>query len=78
MKHVNKESDITVARENSGKNRNCDVVPSDANRVCLITVVSDRNDNINAVFLHVCIRFHKLISVKINLIFIISLLKIRW
>ena len=59
MKHVNKLNDITVARENSVKNRNCDLVPANANRVRLITVVSDRNDYINAVFLHVCIRFHK-------------------
>ena len=64
MKHVNKESDITVARENSGKNRNCDVVPANANRVRLITVVSDRNDYINAVFLHVCIRCHKVNKCK--------------
>ena len=53
MKHINKESELTAARKNSGKNRNHDIVPSDVNRVFLMTVVPNRNDYINAVFLHV-------------------------
>ena len=53
MKHINKESELTAARKNSGKNRNPDIVPSDINRVFLMTAVPNRNDYINAVFLHV-------------------------
>ena len=53
MKHVFKNEELIDARENSGKNRNPTVVPADVNRVRLMTVVPDRNDYINAVFLHV-------------------------
>ena len=55
MKRVYKDSDITIARENSGKNKNPDVVPADVNRVHLMTVIPNRNDYISAVFVHVCI-----------------------
>ena len=53
MKRVYKESELTAARGNSGKNRKPNIVAADANRVRLMTVVPDRNDYINAVFLHV-------------------------
>ena len=55
MKRVYKDSDLTIARENSGKNQNPNVIPADNNRVRLLTVVPERNDYINAVFIHVCI-----------------------
>ena len=53
-----KESDFTAAqaKENSEKNRNPEVVPADVNRLRLMTVVHDRNDYINAVFINVCIK----------------------
>ena len=54
MKCIYKECDFTAARDNMRKNRNSEVVPADVNRVRLMTVVSDRNDYINAVFQNVC------------------------
>ena len=55
MKRVYKASNFTDARneENLAKNRNPDVVPTNANRVRLMTLIPSRNDYINAVFLDV-------------------------
>ena len=63
MKHIYKEDDLTAPRDNVRKNRNPEVIPTDVNRVHLMTMVPDRNDYINAVFQHVR---RKLTSEKLN------------
>ena len=65
MNRVYKASNFTDARneENSSKNRNPDVVPTNGNRVRLMTVVPNRNDYINAVFLDVSLCSNSMIFV---------------
>ena len=70
MKRVFKASNFTDARneENLAKNRNPDVVPTNANRVRLMTLVPSRNDYINAVFLDVSPSKNAMIFVLSNLL----------
>ena len=70
MKRVFKASNFTDARneENLAKNRNPDVVPTNANRVRLMTLVPSRNDYINAVFLDVSPSKNAMIVVLSNLL----------